>query len=404
MKSTKKRIPIILGIGIPIILICTIVFVIFFNFLKSTNKHIEVTVDNSYRNNNFSYGAEVTGGDGTLFFMSYNRSPFSHGIYQINGNIKRRVYHEEFSITPNVPFAPYVFQGKLIDAQGGKICSLNLSNGEFEPLLNPPLKDKEEVEEVLTSGGELYYRVSSDNIYHYIDDKIIDIAASEELCGKNYVPYDFCGNTMYYYIDDNESKKIIPNDYNAELYDCGIRKIYTYDLTERKTMQCIDFSCLDDEISKKNYALDDFFIAENQVYLIVKKLENLEDHYPKKVIAYDSMLQEIGYAEKMIIYRYDISTDKLKKLADFDDSSIYINGYGSNVYIKVVTEYNYGYYGELVDKLYSFSIDSDQAKLLPAEKYIQDLYIFDEEWLYYTTQNNDLYRIHPDGSNNEYVF
>ena len=92
------------------------------------------------------------------------------------------------------------------------------------------------------------------------------------------------------------------------------------------------------------------------------------------------MLQDIGYAEKMIIYRYDISTGKLKKIADFDDAAIHINGYGSNVYMKVVTENNYGHYAELVNKIYSFSADSDQPILLPAEKSIDELYIFDEEW------------------------
>ena len=106
----------------------------------------------------------------------------------------------------------------------------------------------------------------------------------------------------------------------------------------------------------------------------------------------------------MIIYRYDISTGKLKKLADFDDAAIHINGYGSNVYMKVVTENNYGHYAEIVNKIYSFSVDSDQPILLPAEKSIDELYIFDEEWLYYTTPSNKLYRIHPDGSNNECVF
>lgn len=404
MKSTKKRIPIILGICIPIILIFFVVFVIVFGFPMPTRKHIAVTVDNSYRNYYIGYGADVTGGDGTLFFRSYNRSPFRNGIYQIDSNIARRVYREGFSLTPSVPFTPYVFNGKLIDVKDGKICSLNFLNGELEPFLNPPLKDKEYVEEVFTSGGELYYADSSQNIYHYIDDKTMDIVASREMCGNNYITCDVCDNTMYYYFDDNKSSKSVPNDYNGELYDCNIRKIYEYDLSERKQKQCIDFSCIDDELPQKNCALDNFYVAEKQVYLIVKKLERIDDHYSKEVIEYDSMLQDIGYAEKMIIYRYDISTGKLKKLADFDDAAIHINGYGSNVYMKVVTENNYGHYAELVNKIYSFSADSDQPILLPAEKSIDELYIFDEEWLYYTTPSNKLYRIHPDGSNNECVF
>lgn len=165
MKSGKKRIPIILGIGIPIIVIGAIIFVIIFRFTLLTSKHIEVTVDNSYRNYNVTCDADVTGGDGTLFFKSHNRSPFSNGIYQIDGSIARRVYREGFSITPSVPFAPYVFKGKLIDAQDGKICSLNFSNGEFEPFLNPPVKDRGDVEDVFTSGGELYCVDGSKNIY-----------------------------------------------------------------------------------------------------------------------------------------------------------------------------------------------------------------------------------------------
>lgn len=225
----------------------------------------------------------------------------------------------------------------------------------------------------------------------------MDIAASKESCGKTYVLLDVCDNTMYYCLDDEKTPKSLSND-------CNIRRIYEYDLIERKLKRCIDFSCLDDELPQNNCTLDDFFVAENQVYLIVKKLESLEDHYSKEVIEYDSMLQDIGYAEKMIIYRYDISTGKLKKLADFDDAAIYINGYGSNVYIKVVTENNYAYYAELEDKLYSFSADSDRPLLLPAENSISDLYIFDEEWLYYTTPGNKLYKIHPDGSDNECVF
>ena len=67
MKSTKKRIPIILGICIPIILIFFVVFVIIFGFPMPTRKHVAVTVDNSYRNYYIGYGADVTGGDGTLF-------------------------------------------------------------------------------------------------------------------------------------------------------------------------------------------------------------------------------------------------------------------------------------------------------------------------------------------------
>lgn len=405
MKPTKKRIKLILGISIPIIILGFIVFVIFFGFPIPTKKHINVTVDNSYRNNNSDYYDEVATGEGTLFLKSYNRSFFSHGIYQINGNISRRVYREGFSLTPSVPFAPYVFQGKLIDAQDGKICSLNFFNGELEPFLNPPLKDKEKIDEVFTVGGKLYYRDGSDNIYHYIENKTMDIVASKELCGKNYVPDDFCGNIMYFHIKDNKFETTVPNDYKeSDFYDYGTRKIYEYDLTKKKTKRCIDFSCLDDVLPKKNCALDKLLVAENQVYLIVKKLENLEDHYSKEVIEYDSMLEDIGYAAKKIIYRYDISSKKLKKLADFDESEVYINGYGSNVYFKVVTEYNYGYGGELVDKVYSISSDSDKLKSLPTEESVDGLYIFDKEWLYYTTPTNELYRIHPDGTNNECVF
>lgn len=408
MKKTKKRLAIILGIGIPVcVLVGAIVFVFFFGIPTFTKKPVYVTVDNSYRNNRNGYGVDVAGGDGTLFFTSYNRSPFNHGIYQINGNAARRVYREGFSIlNPSIPFAPYVYRGKIIDTKNGKICSLNFSNGKFEPFLNPPLKDNEKLKEVFTSGGVLYYTDKSNNIYHYIDDNTIDIVASKKLCGKNYVYDDFCGNTMYY-IDKNTSQKTVPNDYEEdEFFDCGIRKIYEYDLSERKTKRCIDFSCLDDVLPKKNCALEDYFVAENQVYLIVNKLEDLEDHYSKKVIEEDSMLQDIGYAENMMIYRYDINTKKLKKLEEFGDSSIDINGYGSNVFIKVTKENNYGYYGELVERLYSFSKDSDEPKLFATKggDSINDMYIFDEEWLYYTTPSNRLYRIHPDGSDNECVF
>ena len=421
MKSGKKSKRIIIIISIAVLLIGAAVCFCISGFPRPSLKKISTSVDNSYRNDvRNEYNANAVGGDNKLFFEAYNHFLFS-GIYQIDSGLTRRIYTAELSFTPYIPFSPYVYRGRMIDVDNGAICSLNYLNGKFEPFLDPPMKDGEKPSSVFVTGGELYYYTSTDDdddiirsdIYHYVDDKTIDLAASKELFGENYYPEDFCGDIMYYSLERDfseygyENKKFVPNDFEADFYDCGIRKLYKYNLKERKTESRIDFSCLDKELPKKNCALFDFFVTDNKVYLFVEKLEKLEDHYPKKIIEHDAMLQDIGHASKTLIYRYDIKTDKLEKLMDIDDCSLTINGYGDKVYVNVTTESYYGEYGEIVqlkDELYAFSDDSDKPTALHDAKDADKLYIFDEEWLYYSTGANKLYRIHPDGSNNECIF
>ena len=191
MKSGRKSKRIIIIISIAVLLIGAAVCFCISGFPRPSLKKISTSVDNSYRNDvRNEYNANAVGGDNKLFFEAYNHFLFS-GIYQIDSGLTRRIYTAELSFTPYIPFSPYVYRGRMIDVDNGAICSLNYLNGKFEPFLDPPVKDGEKPSSVFVTGGELYYYTSTDDdddiirsdIYHYVDDKTIDLAASKELFG-----------------------------------------------------------------------------------------------------------------------------------------------------------------------------------------------------------------------------
>ena len=153
MKSGKKSKRIIIIISIAVLLIGAAVCFCISGFPRPSLKKISTSVDNSYRNDvRNEYNANAVGGDDKLFFEAYNHFLFS-GIYQIDSGITRRVYTAELSITPYVPFSPYVYRGRMLDVDNGAICSLNYLNGKFEPFLDPPMKDGEKP---VKAGGKIF--------------------------------------------------------------------------------------------------------------------------------------------------------------------------------------------------------------------------------------------------------
>ena len=402
--SVMRTLIAVISVILPVLLLGSLVYTAFLGLPVPTFKQVTVSADNAYRNNTRCEAINnIAGGQGALYIDAENRLPFG-GVYRLDGGFVRRIYTYGWDNT-DVPFSKYIYRGNPVQAEAGAIHCLRTS----EPFLNPPLKNGDKVESVFVTGEELYYYTEQgkNTIYHYVDDVTVDVAASEKLCGNGYTPVDFCGNTMYYSLKSQKKTQAVPNDYEAELDDCGIRKLYQYDLKSRKTVRCIDFSCLDKELPKKNSALKDYFITDNCVYLFVDYMGKLEEYYTKEIIENDAMLQDIGYAEITKVYRFEIKTQKLTHLTDFDNGSFTVNGYGDKVYLSTVTE-NYkndiGSIVELENILYVFSDHSDKPTLLPVNESIGNLYIFDKEWLYYTTSTDSLYRIHPDGSHKEHIF
>lgn len=402
--SVMRTLIAVFSVILPFLLIGSLVYTTVLGLPAPTFKQVTVSADNAYRNvERNKYASNVAGGQGALYIDAENRLPFG-GVYRLDGGFVRRIYTYGWGNT-DVPFSKYIYRGNPVQAEAGAIHCLRT----FEPFLNPPLKNGDKVESVFVTGEELYYYTKQDKktVYHYVDDETVDVAASEKLCGNGYTPEDFCGNTMYYSLKSQKKTQAVPNDYDAELDDCGIRKLYQYDLKSRKTVRCIDFSCLDKELPKKNSALKDYFITDNCVYLFVDYMGKLEEYYTKEIIENDAMLQDIGYAEITKVYRFEIKTQKLTHLTDFGNGSFTVNGYGDKVYLSTVTE-NYkddiGSVVELENVLYVFSDHADKPTLLPVSDSINNLYIFDDEWLYYTTSTNSLCRIHPDGTNKEHIF
>ncbi len=395
---------------LPLFLLGSLVYTTILGLPTPTFKQVTVSVDNAYRNNTRCEAINnIAGGQDALYINAENRLPIG-GIYRLDGGFVRRVYTYKWEGTEEALFSTYIYRGKPVSVEHGAICCLNVSNGTFEPYLNPPMKNGDRVKSVFVTGGELYYYTEQgkNTIYHYVDEETVDIAASEKLCGNGYTPEDFCGNTMYYSLKSHKKEQADLGYDDIEFYDCsGIRKLYQYDLQSRKTLRCIDFSCLDKELTKNNRTLENYFITDNCVYLFVNSKDKLEDHYSKEIIEHDAMLQDIGYAEITKIYRFDIKTKELTHLTDIDSATFTVNGYGDKIYLSTVTE-NYmdesGSLVELENKLYVFSDHADKPTLLPVNESIGNLYIFDKEWLYYTTSTDSLYRIHPDGSHKEHIF
>lgn len=424
MKTVKKhkRKIIIASIiaGIIAVLACAAVYVHVVGSPRPTVKQDSSPVDNAYRNRTANITAEAVGENGRLLFNAYNHFPLS-GIYQVEGGVLRRVYRGEINILgANNPFSDYMYGGNLIEHDETALCRLNLSDGQFEPFLYPDLEEGKAITDAFTSGGELYFSVGAKElydaydpenddavtIYHYTDNGAVETAASERLCGKGFVPYDFCGNSMYYYLrDETRSATPVPNDFGAEIYSCNIRKLYVYNLTERKTERCIDFSVIDSALPEKNCTIDELLVTDNKVYLFVRILEKPEAHYNKEAIANDPYRQEVGYAERLFVYRYDIASGKLDEPAEVGDASPFlVNGYGDKVYVQAATEHHYGNVTEYKNTLYAFRDSAAEPTVLHIDRHATGLYIFDEDHLYYTTADNRLYRIRPDDTGNESVY
>lgn len=434
MKTVKKhKRKIIILASIIAVLACAAVYIHVLGFPRQTFQQVSSPVDNAYRNQTANINAEAVGENGKLLFDAYNHFPFS-GIYQLDGGWVRCVRRGDIDILGgHNPFSDYMYDGKLIDNDQTAVRCLNLSTGQFEPFLYPPLEKGTAIVTSFTSGGELYFSVgameqydaydpeadtavavlpsgetadSTMTIYHYTDNGAVETAASEKLCGKGFVPYDFCGNTMYYYLKGEARPDVpIPNDFGAEIYSCSIRKLYVYNLTERKTERSIDFSVIDSVLPEKKSVIDNLLVTDNKVYLFVRILEPLEAHYSKEEIEGDPWRQELGYAERMLVYRYDIASGQLEEPVEVGDSSPFmVNGYGDKVYVQAATEEHSENVIRYRDTLYAFNDSAAAPTVLHINDYVTGLYIFDEDYLYYTTSDNHLHRIRPDDTGQELVF
>lgn len=412
MQKTKKRRQVIILSVTAVLVLATaalsyFIYVGFFGGTKPTFHTIATTVDNSYRNSRGVW-CDAVGSDGTLFFNAYNRFPKS-GIYRIDSHTAKKIYSGGWELEPSLPFSCYSYRGRLIDAGFDSVVALNSQSGEYEPWLYPPMNSGERLNEIITANSELYYTTSGSNtMYRYIDDKTVCIAASEELCGERFVPCDFHKNYMYYYLESEEVPSNVPNDFNYALYDCGVRKLYQFNLNTGETERCIDFSCIDGVLSDKNQAVDSFFPTDNYLYITVQSLEALSERYSREVIEDDAMLQDIGCAFAMSLYRYDISAGKLEELTNTTDTIEICNGYGDTVYVRMLPDEFIENAVPGSDTLCIFSGSSVKPRKieihLDKHDSLTGIYIFDEEWIYYVTAGNCLFRLHPDGTDVEQIF
>lgn len=355
-------------IAVPLVVILTIIYLVvfntpYFNTVTVSGNAVDNSYNNAAANQEHSMWSKLARIDDKLYYSYSPVSRIKCGAYEISNNCTKRIYAGGTFLSPEVLNLDVVGDGKiLLNTKDGAVEYFDVQNGEYKPFTE--LKD--------------------------------DIANDREYKSAFYID----GNQYWYCGDDP------PGIYTSyDIYACENDKLNLYFSTDKIGEDNVSAPCFDgDYIYFASYK-DNGNSGEYYLYKYNAKSGAAENkisisHTGNYITASDDKAYSIVYSEdgegKNRLTVTDINAENQKDIFNTDGSTI-VNGYGGLVCV--------GIYSDSGGKngLYVIDAKTDELNRIYGEE-VFGVYIVDDKWIYFTDENEKLYRITPDGKTLEKVF
>ena len=328
--------------------------------VRSTDIVVKKTdVNNRYHNGICNVSNELIQIDDTIYY-NYPRDCMYYGTYEIKTGSLRRVHWDGFKLYPNNISLDDVYQNRIY-----KDNALNLYwDFENDTLIEdtdiPPCKVREDgTYETLRffANDDMYY-FSDSELDKWDEDKGFSrIASSSDLGDDSIRMYISDG----FYISDSFIDYIVVDDKKDQLSYCLKR----FDIASKKIVNQISFGEI---FPGRSFSSSDLISDGDNVFALF---------------------------DGVVLYRFNYSNNSAEKIIE-TNSVIYMNCYNHSLYYGVMHEKDAGIY----------KIDYN-GKAKPEKIYdmgVQSVYILDDDYVYFTDTDGNLFRITTDGKIKENVF
>ena len=371
----KKELPsIIKGL---ILVLSALIFVVLIAYLLIFNTtHVNsVTVDgkavdNSYNNavanNEYELFSKLARIDNKLYYNA-NESMFKYGTYEISNGFTKRIFWKGISITPSYLNLDVVGDGNLLlNKNQGEVDFYNFEKNKYELFtqIDNSIKQSKQGERVYYRAfyidDELYWYVGDDpmgidthyDIYTSIAGKMKSIFSTSSIDKCCFSAPSFSNGYMYI--------KTINDSENG-----GDNYLYKYDMKNGVIVQKVKIN------NYGNYNI----VSNDNVYTL--SFSNFKDENKHLIVT-------------------NINANNQKDIFNTSGSAV-INGYNNLLCL--------GVYDDSIKKgLYVIDNKTNQIKKIYDDSEVFSVYIVDDKWIYFTDENERLYRITPDGKTLEKIF
>lgn len=345
-----KKLKLILCIIIPIIILATALYLIFFNtiYIKCINLKTEF-VDNSYNNTIANISSKLIRIEDKLYYNYVNNDPFKYGTYEISELITKRVYWEGIKLYPTEIDLDYVYNNKILEQYSDDLKFLDVRLGKFVIDNTTKIPNKYKDYYFFIYNNQIYF-MSEDSLWKYDEKNTVLLTTKDDLQINSFDSFNCYVNNSQIYYQNYIDEKI---------------SICCYDIESKKIIYKF---CIDDVPNAEN-GVSNLIADGDDVYFLVDFDElyhvNLKENTIEKLFEAKGVITANYYNQKLYIgvARY------------LDENGLYVLDLSNNKKVKKVNN-----------------------------KETCGVYILDDEWIYFKDQNEKLYRITPDGKTIEKVF
>ena len=355
-------------------------------------------IDNAF-GNEYANGSEVEDGlwrtKDTLYIrriiqeQDLNGSTYAtQSIYKLTDAGQEQIYSGKTEQDFSADMQMRLYHGEFLDyylhadteLDHPEIWRLNQDRGQFEKYIElaPPngsvpyrffvLEDQlyfissseqEEPEDHVYSYDELENH--EDYVYRY-DDGTYTLLASNETFGHMFLPLYFYKHYMYY---------VLPESIE-QITDDNFYTYYVFDLESKKTVREIRMDMLEELDQSSKGTCNDIIFTDHYVY-------------------FNYLFAE----DTFTLYRTDLSDMKTTKIVD--NSGCRMNTCGDTLYLAFTPKITPDTVST-VRTLHILTPETDTPQEICTMD-INNLYLVDDKWVYFTDFNNTIYRIMSTGEN-----
>lgn len=365
-KKILSVLKVLLIIAVPLAVILIIIYLVFFNTTYLNTVTVSGNaVDNSYNNaaanQEYSMFSKLARIDDKLYYSYDPVDRLKSGTYEISDNFTKRIYAGGTFLSPEVLNLDVVGNGKiLLNTKDGTVEYFDVKNDEYKPFTK--LKD--------------------------------DIANDREYKSAFYID-----GRQYLYSGDEPFGIYTSYD----IYACENDKLNLYFSTDKIGENNVSAPCFDGDYIYFTASKDNGNGRENYLYKYNTKSGAAENKISisdsgNYITAFDGKAYSMVYGEegKNRLTVTDINAGNQKDIFATDGSAI-VNGYGGFVCMGVNTD------SDGKNGLYVIDAKTNELNRIYGEE-VFGVYIVDDKWIYFTDENDLLYRIAPDGKTLEKVF
>lgn len=358
----------------PPLIIALLIYLVFFNTTYLNFVIVEEeTVDNSYNNclanNELNMHSNLAKIGGKLYYSYSNNDSFKYGTYDISSFITKRIYWEGISSSPVTLNLDVIGNEKILfNAGNGSVEFYDTKNGKYMPLYSldhNQIDNNLYLETFFIDGYQYWYSGEgpawcSDGykIYRDVNGKLELIFSTDVISADYFGAPQF--DDRYIYLEAGKEDK----------FNISKAYFYKYDILKKQVINRMQIDI--------NNHLNSNIVTNDKIY-------SISGIYNEKSDENDTFLCVS-----------EMNTKKQKKILSTTGTQI-LNGYNNLVCIGVNESGN-------KNGLYVIDIKTDEVKKIYDEKAVYSIYIVDNQWIYFTDQNEKLYRITPDGKTIEKVF